>query len=51
MICFCARQVKREEPSNIVDYEKIDNDARVSSRSQQYTLSGKKKSSSLTCKI
>ncbi len=27
---FLARQTQRDEPSNVVDYEKIDDDARVS---------------------
>ena len=29
-ICSISKQTKRDEPSNVVDYEKIDEDARVS---------------------
>lgn len=32
-------QTKRDEPSNVVDYEKIDEDARVSPNIQIFTTS------------
>lgn len=34
---FFYLQTKRDEPSNVVDYEKIDNDARVSQTIQTLT--------------